>query len=121
MTKSNPRKRASVSDNDTPTPKRKKHGCRDLGIDISELLEEAKSWIEEEKVNWTQLGTKYGLTAANRGQQVKEVLAEHGVPAACRTERPNRTPGRCKKRLPGGKFSFPMSKPVKYHKKVSEK
>ena len=53
---------------------------------------------------------------------MKEVLAEHGVPAACRTERPNRTPRRCKKRLPGGKISFPMSKPVKYHKeKVSEK
>jgi hypothetical protein len=70
LTKSNSRKRASVSENDTPTPKRKKHGCRDLGINIDELLEETKSWTKEEKVNWTQLGTKYGLTAANRGQQV---------------------------------------------------
>ena len=122
LTKSNPRKRASVSDNDTPTPKRKRHGCRDIDIDITELLEEAKSWEKEEKVNWTQLGTKYGLTVANRGQQLKELLAEHGIPAACRTEKPNRTPRRCKKRLPGGKISFPMSKPVKHHKKkVSEK
>ena len=63
-----------------------------FGVDISELLEEAKSCTEEKNVNWTQLGTKYGLTAANRGQQVKEVLAERGIPAACKTERPSRTP-----------------------------
>ena len=118
LTKSNPIKRASDSD-ETPTPKRKKHGRKDLGINIGELLEEARSWEEDEKVNWTQLATKYGLTA---GQEVKELLAEQGIPAACRTERPNRTPRRCKKRLQGGKISFPMPKPVTHHKKiVSEK
>ena len=120
MTKSNPRKRASVSD-DTPTPEKTKYECRDLGFDISKLLEETKCWTEEKKVNWTQLETKYGLMAANGGQQVKEILAEHGVQAACTTERASRTPRRCKKRLPGGTFSFPMSKHVKYHKKVSDK
>ena len=41
------------------TPKRKKHGSKDkdLGINITQLLEEARSWGEQETVNWTQLGT----------------------------------------------------------------
>lgn len=55
-------------------PREKKHGRKDLSINISKLLEEARSWEEDEKVNWTQLATKYGLTAANRGQDVKELL-----------------------------------------------
>ena len=59
----NPRKRASDND-ETLTPKRKKHGRKHLNINITELLEEAMTWDEQENVNWTQLATKYGLTAA---------------------------------------------------------
>ena len=66
-------------------------------------LEEERTWDKQDNVNWAQVATKDGITAANRRQEVKELLAEHGIPAACRTERSTRTPRRCK-RLQGGKL-----------------
>ena len=48
---------------------------------------------------------------ANRGQVIKEYLAEQGIPAAQIKQR-RRAQRRSKKRLPGGKVSFPVYKPV---------
>jgi len=68
------------------------------------------------------LGTKYGLTIANRGQVIKEFLSQHDIPAVCTQQRPNRAPRRSKKKLPGGRVSFPMHQPVcKQKQKVANK
>ena len=64
----------------------------------------------------TQLGRKYGLTTANCGQVVKEYLAEQGIPAALENQRSQRAQRRSKRRLPGGKVSFPMYQPLKKQK-----
>ena len=105
-----PKDRKRINDiyEQTPTPKRKKHGFNEenMPIDTTKLLKEAQSWDPNSRINWTELGTKYGLTIANRGQVIKEFLSQHGIPAACRL---NRTPRRSKKKLPG---SFPMHQPV---------
>lgn len=47
----------------------------------------------------------------NRGQVIKEYLAEQGIPATQIKQR-RRAQGRSKKRLSGGKVSFPMYKPL---------
>ena len=33
-------------------------------------------------MNWSQLGTKYGLDTPNRGQIIKKFLAEEGIAVA---------------------------------------
>jgi len=106
------------------TPKRKKCGFNEenMPIDTTKLLEEAQSWDPNIRINWTELGTKYGLTIANRGQVIKEFLSQHDIPAACTQQRPNRAPRRSKKKLPGGRVSFPMHQPVcKQKQKVANK
>ena len=98
-----------------PVAKRKKHGCtnENLHIDKQSLLEEARTWEEGQVINWSELGTKYGLVEANRGQIIKEFLAEHGIEAAQARQRSSRASRRSKKRLPGGTVSFPILAPVK--------
>ena len=62
------------------------------------------------------------ITYTNRGQVIKEYLAEQGIQAAHKNQRKQRAPRRSKKRLPGGKVSFPMYSPVqKLQKKVSDR
>ena len=122
------RKRANENDIDGPPPKRKKHGTkpehqRDL-IDTDQLLNEARQWEDNYTVNWTALGSKYGLAGSNRGQVIKEYLASHNIPSALVEQRENRAPRRAKKKLPdsGGRVSFPMYQPVKKQKdKVTQK
>lgn len=41
-------------------------------------MEEASTWTEDQKVNWSDIDSRYGLTQANRGQIIKEYLAEPG-------------------------------------------
>lgn len=66
-----------------PVSKRR-HGCTsaNLNIDKEQLMEEAHTWQPDQQVNWSQLGLRYGLNMANRGQVIKEYLAEQGIPAA---------------------------------------
>ncbi len=75
------RKRLNESDN-TSIPKRRKHGPNHLEglIDTDQLIDEARGWSDGIIINWTDLGTKYGLTASNRGQVIKEYLANYNVP-----------------------------------------
>ena len=54
----------------------------------------------------------------NHGQIIKENLAKQGIPAAHIKQCTERAQGRQKKRLPGGKISFPMYPPVR---KLKEK
>ena len=121
-----PKDRKQSNDNceQTPVPKRKKHGfnAENIPIDTTKLLEEAQSWGPNSRINWTELGAKYGLTIANRGQVIKEFLSQHNIPAARTQQRPNRVPRRSKKKLPGGQVSFPMHQPVhKQKQKVANK
>ena len=50
-------------------------------FDKDALLDEAKTWIDDQQVNWTQLAGRYGVTGSNRGQKVKEFLESQAVPA----------------------------------------
>ena len=91
-------------------------------MNTEELLTEARSWEPAKKNIWSQLGSKYGLTTANRGQVIKEYLAEQDISPAQADERTSRAPRRSKKKLPGGQVSFPMYRPVAIQKdKVSQK
>ncbi len=70
--------------------KRKKHGPNHLEtlIDTDQLLDEAGQWGDGTIVNWTALGTKYGLTESNRGQVIKEYLANYNITVcSCPPER----------------------------------
>ena len=80
------------SDSDGPVTKKRKHGClpTNLEIDKEKLLQEAKTWEAGQSINWSQLGTKYGLQAANRGQVIKEFLADQGIEAAQTNQRSQR-------------------------------
>ena len=80
---------------------KKQHGCLppNLDIDKDRLMEEASTWTEDQKVNWSNIGSRYGLTQANRGEIVKEYLAEQGIgiTTATHEERSTRAPKRAKK------------------------
>ena len=64
--------------------KKKKHGIKkeNLAIDQVKLLEEAKSWSADQKINWSQLARNYGLTGDNGSQTIKEFLTEQNIAAA---------------------------------------
>ena len=64
-----PKRKHQCNRENLPPTKRKCHGCRpeNLAIDKEELIQEARTWTPDEKVNWSQLAARYGLTASNRG------------------------------------------------------
>lgn len=92
---------------------KRKHGCLPTNLEINKesLLQEARTWEAGQSINWSQLGTKYGLQTANRGQVIKEFLADQGIEAAQANQRPHRASRRSKKRL-GVNISFPIMSPV---------
>ena len=107
-----PERKRQLPDAEEPAPKRK-HGCssKNLPLDplaVERLLEEAKGWLSFEKVNWSQVASRYGLTSPNKGQIVKEFLEEQGIPAASTSRTPTRAPRRSKKKVQGGRLSIPM-------------
>ena len=61
--------------------KKRRHGCTSssLNIDKEQLMSEACTWQPDENINWSELGCRYGLHTANRGQIIKEYLAEQGI------------------------------------------
>lgn len=113
-----PGQKRPLTDPTQSTPKRRRHGTTPsmLQVDKEQLIEEARTWDPDMEINWSKLGTSYGLTAANRGQTTKEFLKEQGIPVACTPQRPLRAPRRQKKRLPGGQISVPMYKPLSVQK-----
>jgi len=120
------RKRDESPRSENAPPKKKVHGYTDTHVqslvDTHALLEEAETWLPNQKINWSALATKYGLSTPNRGQTVKEFLAQKGIPAAMKFERPRRQPRRAKAKLSGGRISTPMFKPAKVQKHhVNEK
>lgn len=77
-----------------------KHGCSaNLQIDKEKLLDEARK-MEGRRDNKliSIIGTKYGLLTQNRGQLIKEFLAEHNIQAAKTVERQTRAHRRSKKK-----------------------
>ena len=38
---------------------------------IKQLMNKAKTWEDGQSINWSQLGTKYGLDQPNRGQIIR--------------------------------------------------
>ena len=104
--------------------KKRKHGCNleNLAINADQLLREASTWSPTERINWSKLGERYGLTTPNRGQVIKEFLQENNIPAASVAQRTTRTPRRPKKKFRSGRTSFPMYKLVSFEKqKIQDK
>jgi len=100
--------------------KKRRHGALEENLDIDQaaLLEEASTWPDDKKVNWSQLGEQYGLTCLNRGQVIKEFLGENGIAAAkCQPPRVKRK----KSKLPGGEISQPQHGTIKFQKSVLQK
>ena len=119
---SSSKRKITTTENAGLTRKRR-HGCHPdtLTFDKDQLLQEARLWQPNEQVNWSQLGLRYGRSEPNRGQVIKEYLAEQGIQVAQNNQRKRRAPLRSKMRLRGGKVTFPMYSPVqKLQKKVSE-
>ena len=120
------RKRDESPPSENTPPQKKVHGYTDTrmqsSVDTHALIEEAEKWLPNETINWSALATKYGLSTPNRGQTVKEFLAQKGIPAAMQSQRHHRQPRRGKAKLPGGRISTPMFKPAKVQKHhVNEK
>jgi len=103
-----------LPDPDQPVRKQK-HGSKNLPLDtaaVERLLEEARAWSPSEKVNWSHLASKYGLTSPSKGQMVKEFMQEQGIPAALISQTPARAPRRSRKKIQGGRISIPMHCPL---------
>ncbi len=94
--------------------KERPHGVKkeNLNIDQEALLLAASAWQDDKEINWTALGTKYGLTNPNRGQIIKEFLKDHGIKAAMTVQHEVRRT----LKLPGGEIAQPKHKPVTYQK-----
>eukprot|EP00731_Ephydatia_muelleri_P013993 Em0007g1303a len=97
-----------------PPAKKCRIGSQENDIDIARLLDEARSWIPNDVINWSELGRRYGLTIPNGGQIIKQILQKYGIPSACSIQRTSRKPRRSKRKLPGN-ISFPIAKPIKHH------
>ena len=82
------------------------HGTSLVNIpfDKDALLDEAKTWSDDQQVNWTQLAGRHRVTGFNRGQIVKEFLESQAIPAAITKRQVVR---RAKLRLPGGEITYP--------------
>ena len=54
----------------TNTPKRKRHGIENeenISFNTDNLLEEAHTWSNDQRINWSELARKYGLVQTNGG------------------------------------------------------
>ena len=103
------RKRKSNSLDETTPPSKRKHGTPiNLSTAAKEsLLTEARSWVENYNVNWSDLARRQGITEANGGQSIKEFLKSHGIPTALKDQQAGRSLRRKRRTLPGG-VPFPM-------------
>lgn len=105
------------SDENTPSSKRKHGSPTTLSKTAEEdLLAEARSWSDNETVNWSSLARRYAMTKANAGQSIKEFLRSHNILTASKEQRKGRSHRRKRKLLPGG-IPFPMQHHSAFHKK----
>ena len=74
------------------------------------LLEEARAWTDAQQVNWSRLARKYGISARNGGQSIKEFLRSQEIRAAKKDGSNTKSSRRKRKRLPEG-IPFPMPRP----------
>ena len=98
-------------------PSHRIHGTspENVPFDKDALVDEAKTWSDDQQVNWTQLAGRYGVTGSNRGQKVKEFLETQEIPAAMIKRQVVR---RAKLRLPGREITYPTHKTVTAQKKT---
>ena len=110
-TEARQQKRKSLESENTP-PDKKVHGYTEEHIETlintDRLLQEAKSWSPTESINWSAIGTNYGLTSPNRGQILKEYLAQHDM-HTCSYESREATPTieESQNEIPGWKNILP--------------
>ena len=99
-------KQAVVRSKSVTTPTSRTHGRspESLPCDKDALLDEARTWSDDQTVNWTQLAKRYGVEGDNAGQSVKEYLASQSISAAMKKRQIIR---RAKLRLPGGEITYP--------------
>ena len=59
---------------DENTPPSRKHGSTSHLSDVNKeaILTEAQLWRVDEPVNWSDIARRYGVTATNGGQSVKD-------------------------------------------------
>ena len=101
-------KRGGIRDeNETPAKKSKHTGSIEDSTELSNLIQEAKSWPPQQPVNWSQLARRCGISKPNGGQMIKEAFKQHGIPAANEPQREKRKQRRRRKTLPGN-IPFPM-------------
>ena len=107
------RKRLAYSFETPPAPKRQKtHSPNEdnLDLDISEVIETLQSFSPNEKINWSCMARKMGITLRNGGQVLKEIALKHGIDTS-KLEHSNSetTPRirRSKSKLPGREISMP--------------
>ena len=77
----------------------------DLENEVKNIFLKNLPFMPNTPLNWTELANRYGVTGGNRGQTVKEYLANRGVPAAQIKQR--NLVCRAKLKLPGGEIGFP--------------
>ena len=118
-TEARQQKRKSLESENTP-PAKKVHGYTEEHIETlintDRLLQEAKSWSPTESINWSAIGTNYGLTSPNRGQIHKEYLAQYDT---CSYESREATPTieESQNEIPGWKNILPPYANLSRYKK----
>ena len=85
-----------------------------MQIDQEALLLEASAWPDDKEVNWSALGTKYGLTNPNCGPILEKKWYQSSNDSTTQSDG--------KMKLPGEEISQLQHKPVAYQKaQVTEK
>ena len=101
-------KQSDVQKDKTPTSRLHGRSSSSLSLETL-LLAESSTWSEDQKINWTKLAGRYGIEGANRGQTIKQYVAEKNVPIAMKKWEVIR---QAKLRLPGGEITYPTHKTV---------
>ena len=80
-------------------------------MEIDTVIQQLENWPTEEKINWSDVARKVGITQANGGQIVKEIAQKHGINTARleHTAEGDTTPKtrHSKSKLSGGEISMP--------------
>ncbi len=115
------RQRSTQTTEETPEPqpkRQRRHGTLSVDVDMEKLLQGASAWSPTEEINWSKLARKYGLTTANGGQVIKEILLDHNIPVASISQRNTRASRRPRKKLKRSRVSFPMQHTLSFHRET---
>ena len=112
-----PRKRPAECSGEGEPRHKKRFGDLSITLDKEKLLGEARTWLPERNVNWSQLAREYGIQSSNGGQKIKKFLWQTDIPAASIQQRSSRAPRRCKRRVSAGtNITMPMYPTVMHEK-----